>query len=108
MFSMKGRLNRGRYFLYMLACGAVSFLSGLLSGTEFEILAILVILVYVICGIVMVCQIVRRLHDLDRPASNYWLLLIPIYNIYLFLILLFQQGTTGVNSFGQDPLGKVS
>ena len=48
---------------------------------------------------------VKRFHDLDRPGTHYWLLLIPFYNIYLGLVLLFEKGTVGDNKYGPDPLG---
>ena len=41
---------------------------------------------------------VRRMHDVDKSG---WFLLIPIYN----LILLFTEGTTGENQYGEDPKG---
>jgi len=47
---------------------------------------------------------VKRLHDLERPGAHYWLLLIPVYNIYLALVLLFKRGTSGPNRYGDDPL----
>ena len=34
------------------------------------------------------------------------MLLIPLYNIYLGLTLMFQKGTEGENAFGTDPLGR--
>jgi uncharacterized membrane protein YhaH (DUF805 family) len=49
-------------------------------------------------------QIVKRLHDLDRPGTHYWLLLIPLYDLYLVLILLFKKGAGGPNRYGSDPL----
>jgi len=52
--------------------------------------------------------IVRRLHDLDRPSEHFWLALVPLYNIYLGLVLLFQKGTTGLNRFGDDPLAAMA
>jgi len=47
---------------------------------------------------------VKRLHDLDRPGWHWWLLLIPLVNIYMGLVLLFAKGTQGPNQFGRDPL----
>jgi uncharacterized membrane protein YhaH (DUF805 family) len=47
---------------------------------------------------------VKRLHDLDRPGWHWFLLAVPIYNIYLGLVLLFQRGSWGGNRFGPDPL----
>ena len=52
----------------------------------------------------MAFEVVKRLHDLDRPGTHYWYLLIPFYNIYLGLLLLFKRGTSGCNQYGDDPL----
>jgi uncharacterized membrane protein YhaH (DUF805 family) len=49
-----------------------------------------------------ICVSVRRFHDLDRPGSDYWLLLIPFYNIYLGFVLLFKGGTDGPNQYDED------
>jgi uncharacterized membrane protein YhaH (DUF805 family) len=51
---------------------------------------------------------VKRFHDLNRPGWHYWLLLIPFYNLYLAIILLFKKGTAGPNTYGPDPLGSQS
>jgi uncharacterized membrane protein YhaH (DUF805 family) len=68
---------------------AVSFVGGLLGLTAQIIVA-------------FVC--VKRLHDLDKPGWHFWLLLLPLYNIYLSLVMLFVKGTHGTNQFGSDPL----
>ncbi len=47
---------------------------------------------------------VRRLHDLDRPGTDYFYLLIPIYNFYFALVMVFQRGTVGANKYGPDPI----
>ena len=50
-----------------------------------------------------ICITIKRLHDLDRPAWHWFLLMVPVYNIYLGFVLLFQKGTDGPNQFGPDP-----
>ena len=47
--------------------------------------------------------IIRRLHDLGTPGTHTWLLLVPMYNIYLMLILSFAKGVSGQNEYGPDP-----
>ena len=47
---------------------------------------------------------VKRLHDLDRPGWHWWLMLVPLVNLYIGAILLFAKGTVGHNQFGRDPL----
>jgi uncharacterized membrane protein YhaH (DUF805 family) len=68
------------------------------------------ILVLPIAGIMVagvaaeVAVTVKRLHDVERPSWHWWLLLVPVYNIYLALTLVFQRGTLGPNAYGPDPL----
>ena len=48
--------------------------------------------------------IVRRLHDLNRPA--WWCVgvFVPLVNLVLGIYLLFFKGTDGPNDYGPDPL----
>jgi uncharacterized membrane protein YhaH (DUF805 family) len=123
-FSTKGRIGRGRYFGYMILTIIVAL------GVFYVVTPVLGLtvgltsagpddavdraqgfgLVYgwsLSLGVMLVgaLQIVKRLHDLDRPGSHYFLMWIPIYNLYLALVLLFQSGTRGANRYG-DVLGK--
>ncbi len=45
-------------------------------------------------------QAVKRLHDLDRPASQFFLLLIPVYQLFPLFRLLVTPGTPGSNRYG--------
>jgi uncharacterized membrane protein YhaH (DUF805 family) len=110
-FSMKGRLNRAKYLLilvilYMLVnitiyIGAyiIIKLKGEISKTEFDIVSILSTVVWFVLG---AFPTVRRYHDIDQPGSHFWLLLIPAYNIVVFLFLLFTKGTDGPNKYGEE------
>jgi uncharacterized membrane protein YhaH (DUF805 family) len=110
--SMKGRLNRASYFLHEISIFGLMFViitqiglatDGYRTGNVGA--AVLFLWIAGIGGnILYAIQTVKRLHDLDRPGSHYWLLLIPFYNIYLTLVLLFKKGTEGSNSYGPDPL----
>ncbi len=111
--SVHGRLNRAKYFWRTLVIGVsaniTAFLAGILlegiMGENAEPAAFIVGSILGLAGVVaMACEFVRRLHDLDRPGSHYWYLLIPFYNLYLSLLLLFKRGTSGPNQYGDDPL----
>jgi len=113
LFSMQGRLNRAKYFWRTLVIGVstnivtflVGFLLGGIMGEHAEPTALLVGYLLALAGAVVIAfEAVKRLHDLDRPGAHYWLLLIPVYNIYLALVLLFKRGTSGPNRYGDDPL----
>jgi uncharacterized membrane protein YhaH (DUF805 family) len=113
LFSTEGRLNRAKYFwrtLIISACSIMAafvagFLLGGIMGKNAEPAALIVGYLLVMAGGVMIAfGAVKRLHDLDRPGAHYWLMLIPFYNIYLGLLLLFKKGTSGPNQYGDDPL----
>jgi uncharacterized membrane protein YhaH (DUF805 family) len=42
---------------------------------------------------------VRRLHDIDRPGSDYWRLWIPVYNVFFLTMLVMRPGTPGQNRY---------
>jgi len=109
---MKGRLNRLRYFLHELTISAIMFLVAMQIGLatdgyrtgNLKAAVLFLAIAGIVGSIIYAFQTVKRLHDLDRPGSHYWLLLIPFYNIYLTLILHFKKGTDGPNHYGPDPL----
>jgi uncharacterized membrane protein YhaH (DUF805 family) len=111
LFSMEGRYNRARYFWIVVFLQIIGYLLGYLlgmvvgtSGGDTSTAQALSLLISIPIAILVAFQVVKRLHDLDRPGSNYWLLLIPLYNIYLGLVILFKKGTEGPNKYGPDPL----
>lgn len=110
VFTMQGRLSRKQYFFYSMiivavtyACAfAVGFASGV-SGGGVEAAGALGFTIGIVGGAAQAFIAVRRLHDLGKPGWHYWLLLVPLYNIYLGLILLFTRGVQGANQYGPDP-----
>lgn len=109
VFTLQGRANRAWYFWHIVLDDVAILMlivTLVLIGGVLQTPAVLlpifgVILAGVWAGIAVT---VKRLHDLGRPGSHWWLLLIPIYNVYLGLVLLFGKGTPGPNRFGPDPL----
>ena len=110
LFSMQGRFNRQRYILtgivisvlmYVLAFG-LGFAVGL-SGADPQLATSAGYLVWIAGIVVWAFLVVKRLHDLGKPGWHYWLMLVPVYNLYLGIILLFQKGIEGPNEYGEDP-----
>lgn len=109
LFSFQGRANRAWYFWHILLDDVVAFT---LAAILFVLMAVtgapllLLPLIGVVIGGVWagIAITVKRLHDLDRPGWHWWLLFIPLVNIYIGVILLFARGTHGPNTFGRDPL----
>lgn len=112
-FSTHGRLNRAKYFwrtvVISVSASMAAFLAGfLLAGIMGENAEAAALIVGAILGLavamMMAFAVVKRLHDLNRPGTHYWYLLIPFYNLYLSLLLLFKRGTSVPNQYGDDPL----
>jgi uncharacterized membrane protein YhaH (DUF805 family) len=109
MFSFEGRANRAWYFWHQLLDGFVItalvvmlVVTGVVTGNMSLILpAVGVLIAGVVAGAAVT---VKRLHDLDRPAWHLIGLMVPLYNIYLGLVLLLKRGDYGFNDYGQDPL----
>jgi uncharacterized membrane protein YhaH (DUF805 family) len=110
VFTMQGRLSRKQYVLYSMiimavtyACAfAVGFASGV-SGSGVEAAGALGFIIGAVGCAAQAFIAVRRLHDLGKPGWHYWLFFVPLYNIYLGLVLLFTRGVTGTNEYGPDP-----
>lgn len=43
--------------------------------------------------VVFVPVVARRLRDMGKPAGQAWLFLLPVYNIFLLVLLLFRPGS---------------
>jgi len=109
LFSPSGRANRAWYFWHILLDDFVVL--GLII-TMIVVSTIMgnPLLVVPMLGAILgglwaaVAITVKRLHDLGRPGWHFLLLGIPIYNLWLGLVLLLKRGTWGPNEHGPDPL----
>ena len=111
---MKGRLNRAGYAWTQSFIGILATLGYILitpSTRDPGVINILAVIFSVLLEtglfVLAAFQAVKRLHDLNRPGSHYWLLLIPLYNIYLGWVLFFEKGTDADNKYGPDPLART-
>lgn len=109
LFTTQGRANRMWYFWHILLDDLAMFTAGVLLlvlavTLNLPLLILPAVGVFVAGFWAGICITVKRLHDLGRPGWHWALLMVPLYNIYLGLVLLFQKGTDGPNEFGPDPL----
>lgn len=109
IFSFSGRANRAWYFWHVILDDVVIFsvlialaTLGVLLGSPLVILPLIGALIAGTWAAIAIT--VKRLHDLGRPGWHWFLLGIPLYNIYLGLVVLLQKGTAGPNQYGPDPL----
>lgn len=107
LFSMEGRIGRQHYFFITLAVVVVTYFIAFvvgfaagITGAGEEIATVLGFLIGVGGAVVQAFLVVKRLHDLGKPGWHYWLFYIPLYNIYLGLVLLFTRGDESTNEYG--------
>lgn len=109
VFSARGRANRSWYFWHIVLDDVLIItlaIALLLVGDAFGSgLVVFPLVGLIVAGFWAGTAItVKRLHDLGRSGWDWFLLLVPLYNVYLGCILLFKKGTDGPNAFGPDPL----
>lgn len=104
-YTAKGRSGRLRYFYYIFMANAFFFISELFvkddasTSVYISLLSISILII-----IKNICVTIQRLHDLARSGYHIFLFLIPLYNIYLSLVLLFKEGSREDNIYGRNPL----
>lgn len=110
LLSFKGRMGRLQFSLVSIAILFCEFFLGFLTGFiafwtgAGRLNQYFFIIIISACAIIVhAFQIIKRLHDLGKHRSHYWLIFIPIYNLYLIFLLFFKKGTIGQNAYGPDP-----
>ena len=108
LFSLEGRANRAWFFWHTVLDDLViitaMILFVVLGVVTSPFLAIPLLGVVAAAGWAAAAVTVKRLHDLGRPGWHLVLMLVPIYQIYLGLVLTFKRGQVGPNEYGADPL----
>ena len=110
-FRINNRINRKRYIKRMIALVVISFVLGFVLNFALAIMGkemleedTLASVLGLLTLIPSLALMIRRLHDLSRPA--WWVIatFIPLLNLVLGLYLLFARGTYGPNQYGADPI----
>jgi uncharacterized membrane protein YhaH (DUF805 family) len=103
----KGRMGRGKYALTVLCLWVLQFLVMFLIGglgLLSESLDSKVPLLWFICSIPIAVWGLHaaclRFHDIGKSGWTELLGLIPIYNIFLLVILFGRKGEEGENQYG--------
>ena len=109
----EGRLNRLKYFKYLL----ISIIGFLVVDIALQMPVAIITgdsegtLITIVNGVaqfawfmIYLCLVIRRLHDLNRRDLFAFLVLVPLVNLIFEIYLLFFKGTNGFNQYGPDPL----
>lgn len=103
--NFKGRARRSEYWYFVLthviAYIALTVIGALLNGED---LALGLFLLYAIGSLLpMLAVTVRRLHDIGKSGTMYFVRFIPIAGPIWLLVLLVTDGENGPNKYGPDP-----
>ncbi len=107
ILSTKGRIRRTTFGIRRLVVGMLLFFLFIIIGLKGNAIdggMIGLFLLFVIfSSIFTIIQTIKRFHDLNMEGTSYFLLFVPLYNIYILFRLFFEEGTIGTNRFGPDP-----
>jgi len=113
IFKTDGRAGRLEYIIHSVADVAIILLSiisiefiesafGIEADSDVTMVGIIFV---VIAGMAAeLCVTIRRFHDLGMTGWTLFATIIPIYNIYLAIILLFKKGEPSENQYGPNPI----
>lgn len=101
-FSFSGRIRRLEYGLTYIINFVLGLITGVMStmGTFGLLLGILLFVASLWFGL---AQQVKRCHDRGQSGWMILTLLIPLWNIYYGLVLLFGDGDKEANQYGESP-----
>lgn len=102
-----GRINRITFFVSILSMSLITvlfliFIRVYVDTDPFELDYRLMYPIYFLIFIVVLIQIIKRLHDINLSGWFSILFLIPYLNFILILLLFLIDGTIGTNKYGAD------
>lgn len=101
LFSAGGRVNRAKYFYFILfQYITVNLLIASFSVSFFGVLLFFSVALLILSLVLRVITTIKRFHDLGEPGVNIFFLLVPFYSIYIACKLLFVESDTGINMYG--------
>jgi uncharacterized membrane protein YhaH (DUF805 family) len=93
IFSFEGRANRFEFIITILGIFIVTQIGATLLTDSPGVISFLLFLILIVAGIIAQIAItIRRLHDINRPGWHILLLLVPLYNLFLLILLLLDSG----------------
>lgn len=97
LISFEGRIRRAKFAITLIVCYFVRSFLFIIFDELIVLGNLLSTITDVFLVLIFFSQSVKRLHDMDQTG---WLAILPVYNP---ILLLFVDGTTGKNQYGEDP-----
>ncbi|WP_147426612.1 DUF805 domain-containing protein [Trinickia fusca] len=103
-FLTRGRIGRSEWLTRLVIAALTCAAFGSLAGTTFgergeDLFAVL----FIWCAVALA---IRRLHDVGRPGTALFIVVVPILGPVWILIQLFKRGLAHPNRFGTDPASR--
>lgn len=112
-----GRMNRRNYFLGYIVLTLILFLPWtilVLVSTIFGIdyqnsvaTSITLMVIYLIYIVYSLSFSIKRAHDLGHSGWIILAYIVPVVNLILLLVMLFERGIETSNKYGNKPLPKI-
>lgn len=114
LFSPKGRVTLGQFWLYVASMMCAAFVLGRLPILLQQWLhlpdgmMVLVGTLLSFCFLILfvysfIIQLIKRAHDLGKKGSYVWYCLIPFYGLIVSVYLMCEQGDGAQNEYGDVP-----
>jgi uncharacterized membrane protein YhaH (DUF805 family) len=101
--STLGRASRAEFWLTLLAAiAAFSILSGVVAALVGEVTDLAALSLGGLMFLPVGSATVRRMHDINLPAIDLFVILIPYWGAGRVLVYMLTAGTAGPNDFGPD------
>lgn len=101
IFSFSGRIRRMEFGLSYIIYGVLAIVLSV-CAEETPLLGLL----YIPLLWFTWAQMCKRFHDKGESGLRIFTLLIPLYNIYVMIMLFFEDGEPYENAYGKDPKGR--
>lgn len=101
IFSFSGRIRRMEFGLSYIIYGVLAIVLSV-CAEETPLLGLL----YIPLLWFTWAQMCKRFHDKGESGLRIFTLLIPLYNIYVMIMLFFEDGEPYGNAYGKDPKGR--
>ncbi|AUC81392.1 DUF805 domain-containing protein [Lacinutrix sp. Bg11-31] len=110
--NFSGRARRSEYWMFLLfnilIVIALSYLSSIINEVLDSDNFIFIPFVYILLIIVPhFAVVVRRLHDINKSGTYWFVRFIPLVGPIWLLVLLVEDSSIGVNKYGRNPKKEI-
>lgn len=115
--NFSGRARRKEYWMFILVniliflvlALVLRSITDMIGIPEIKTIISSILAIYFIGIIIPLFSLItRRLHDINKSGSYYFIRFIPLIGPIWFIVLMSTEGTKGQNKYGSDPKNPIS